>query len=138
MGTGLAGAFASCPPCPPLPPTRTPDPHTSRPTPTPAPLCPLYPSPTLQAFIKAVGLGLEFELGRAEFTLSGSSASVAVEGVPQPLWAFRLHELGKGHWVSVARGPLEAVVDRWGVGRLLPVPLLLVLLLRCPYPGSCW
>lgn len=74
------------------------------------------PAPQKQALIKAMGLGLEFELQRAEFTLVPDSATacVAIDGVPAPRWAFHLHALGGGHWASVARCPLEAVVDRWG------------------------
>ena len=30
-------------------------------------------------------------------------------------WRFTLQELGKGHWVSVARGPPEDIVDAWQV-----------------------
>eukprot|EP00887_Chlorella_sp_A99_P000188 scaffold13.g188.t1 len=67
-----------------------------------------------EAFIKAIGLGLEFELIKAEFAVDGSAAALTIEGAPAPRWAFRLHELGGSHWVSVARGPLDAVVDRWG------------------------
>jgi len=43
------------------------------------------------------------------------AATVKVLGASQPDWAFHLHELGGGHWVSVARAPLAAVVDAWGV-----------------------
>jgi hypothetical protein len=38
-------------------------------------------------------------------------------------WAFYLQELGRGHWVSVAKAPLEAVVDAWGVSWLPWRPL---------------
>ena len=30
-------------------------------------------------------------------------------------WRFVLQELGNGHWVSVARGPPEDIVDAWQV-----------------------
>ena len=33
-------------------------------------------------------------------------------------WRFFLHELHNGHWVSVARGPPEVIVDAWGVGEV--------------------
>ena len=40
-------------------------------------------------------------------------------------WRFVLQELGNGHWVSVARGPPEDIVDAWQV------------LIGCTYPGFC-
>ena len=73
------------------------------------------PALPLQAYVKATGEGLGFELGKAEFTLDGATAAVSVDGAPQPRWAFHLHQLGRGHWASVARAPVDAVVDAWGV-----------------------
>ncbi|GAB4820177.1 hypothetical protein N2152v2_007223 [Parachlorella kessleri] len=67
-----------------------------------------------EAYVKATGEGLGFDLGKAEFKLSGCTATVKVDGKAQPRWAFFVQELGRGHYVSVARGPLEAVVDAWG------------------------
>ncbi|PRW32899.1 L-aminoadipate-semialdehyde dehydrogenase-phosphopantetheinyl transferase-like [Chlorella sorokiniana] len=67
-----------------------------------------------EAFVKATGEGLGFELGLIEFQLDGSTASASVRGEPAEGWAFHLHELGQGHWVAVARAPLSAVVDAWG------------------------
>jgi len=39
-------------------------------------------------------------------------------------WRFVLQELGNGHWVSVARGPPEDIVDAWQARppRLHPLP----------------
>ncbi len=37
-------------------------------------------------------------------------------------WRFSSQEFAEGHWVSVALGPLDAIVDAWGVS-LLAVPL---------------
>lgn len=73
-----------------------------------------------EAYAKATGEGLGFELGRCEFTIlpdeNGGAlrASVAVDGTPRSDWTFFLHPLGREHWVSVARGPLTAIVDAWG------------------------
>ena len=72
-----------------------------------------------EAFVKATGEGLGFDLGRCEFKLidgpnGEGKAAVAVDGVPQPNWTFFLHEFGRNHWVSVARAPMNAVVDAWG------------------------
>lgn len=69
-----------------------------------------------EAYAKATGEGLGLDLGRCEFTIAenGLRATVAVDGTPRPNWAFFLHPLGREHWVSVARGPLDAIVDAWG------------------------
>lgn len=68
-----------------------------------------------EAFVKARGDGLGFDLGRASFTITDEdtckTARVSVDGKRQPLWRFHLQELGSRHWVSVARGPIEDVVD---------------------------
>lgn len=47
-----------------------------------------------------------------------SAATASVRGEAAEGWAFHLHELGQGHWVAVARAPLSAVVDAWGVSLL--------------------
>jgi 4'-phosphopantetheinyl transferase len=83
-----------------------------------------------EAFVKATGEGLGFELGKAEFRIhfgeaGGGAASAAVAtarvkvcGVDRFDWAFHLHRIGKPerqHWVAVARAPIDVVVDAWGV-----------------------
>lgn len=69
-----------------------------------------------EAYAKATGEGLGFDLGRCEFTIDQGSmaAVVAVDGVHQPLWKFHLHQMGQGHWVAVGRGPISCIVDAWG------------------------
>ena len=69
-----------------------------------------------EAFVKATGEGLGFDLGRCSFQLeSGNSkACVAVDGVVDPSWTFHLHDLGNDHCVSVARAPINCIVDAWG------------------------
>jgi 4'-phosphopantetheinyl transferase len=69
-----------------------------------------------EAFVKATGEGLGFDLGRCAFQLKSNEkqASVEVDGVVQPSWTFHLHELGQDHCVSVARAPLNVIVDAWG------------------------
>ena len=75
-----------------------------------------------EAFVKARGDGLGFELARAEFTIepenSGGAVafrtSLRVGGQPARRWAFHVEELGSGHWVTVARGPPSDVVDAHG------------------------
>ncbi|KAK9814129.1 hypothetical protein WJX72_001038 [[Myrmecia] bisecta] len=71
-----------------------------------------------EAFVKARGDGLGFDLGRSEFTFpqgpKGSTAAVAVDGQPQSRWHFVIQQLGSAHWVSVARGPPDNAVDAYG------------------------
>ncbi|KAL4422721.1 hypothetical protein ABPG75_008918 [Micractinium tetrahymenae] len=67
-----------------------------------------------EAYVKATGEGLGFDLGKVEFSISGGTATASLCGMPQRDWAFHLHELGAGHWAAVARAPLSAVVDAWG------------------------
>ncbi|KAK9846417.1 hypothetical protein WJX81_003371 [Elliptochloris bilobata] len=69
-----------------------------------------------EALVKARGDGLGFALGKADFRFDDqdrNSARVLMEGRPQQRWRFTLQELGNGHWVSVARGPPEDIVDAW-------------------------
>lgn len=67
-----------------------------------------------EAFVKATGEGLGFELKHVEFRIAGTTATASVRGTPLHGWVFHLHELGGGHCVAVARAPLAAVVDAWG------------------------
>ena len=73
-----------------------------------------------EAFTKARGDGIAFELKRCAFTLRGAAADAAdtatveVDGVPLPEWSFFIQDLGADHWVSVARGPPDAAVDELG------------------------
>ncbi|GAQ91376.1 L-aminoadipate-semialdehyde dehydrogenase-phosphopantetheinyl transferase [Klebsormidium nitens] len=66
-----------------------------------------------EAYIKAVGIGLGFELRRAEFhylpenDILSRRATVSIDGVRRPEWIFTLDRLGEDHWVCVGRGPPE-------------------------------
>lgn len=59
-----------------------------------------------EAYIKAVGIGLGFELRRAEFhylpddDILSKRATVLIDGVKRPEWSFTLGRLGDDHWVS--------------------------------------
>jgi len=67
-----------------------------------------------ESLVKAIGLGLGFELQRAEFSYvpgrEGVEARVAIDGLPHSGWRFFLHEMkarsGSQHWICVALGPL--------------------------------
>eukprot|EP00401_Gymnodinium_catenatum_P067889 CAMPEP_0117615616 /NCGR_PEP_ID=MMETSP0784-20121206/84630_1 /TAXON_ID=39447 /ORGANISM="" /LENGTH=369 /DNA_ID=CAMNT_0005419355 /DNA_START=106 /DNA_END=1211 /DNA_ORIENTATION=+ len=76
-----------------------------------------------EAFVKARGDGLGFEpLGRASFSFEPRAtapgdiyeATVVVDGEPAPRWRFVQHRLSAFHWVTVARGPTDDVVDANG------------------------
>ena len=70
-----------------------------------------------EAFVKARGDGLGFELKRCEFFFEGGPdtyiAHVKVDGRREPAWRLFLQRLGE-HWVTVARGPPQDVVDAHG------------------------
>ena len=77
-----------------------------------------------EAYVKAIGLGLGYDLGRVEFeVLEGgraeedlSVALVSIDGVLSEDWCCYLQPLGYegDHWVSVARGPVGEAVDALG------------------------
>ncbi len=77
-----------------------------------------------EAYVKAIGLGLGYDLGRVEFEVmeggrAGENLSVAlvsIDGALSEDWCCYLQRLGddEDHWVSVARGPVEDVVDALG------------------------
>ena len=75
-----------------------------------------------EAFTKARGDGVGFDLKRCEFTIEEAgegllpythTAEVSVDGDLLPGWSFLLQPLGD-HWVTVARGPCSDVVDAHG------------------------
>jgi hypothetical protein len=71
----------------------------------------------LQAYVKAIGMGLGYDLGNVEFIIDhdANTAKVKIEGqCPSDDWSFVLHELAANHWVAVARGPIDTVVDAYG------------------------
>jgi hypothetical protein len=57
-----------------------------------------------EAYVKAIGIGLGFDLQRAEFfyecgNMWSESAHLRLDGVHQPDWCFYLTHLEKNHWV---------------------------------------
>lgn len=57
-----------------------------------------------EAYIKALGIGLGFDLHRAEFhyhedLIWGDLAHVYIDGVYAAEWQFFLHKLDAEHWV---------------------------------------
>ena len=62
-----------------------------------------------EAFVKARGDGLEFDLSRADF-----SDGFRLDGVPQRQWHFDVEHLDENHVVTTCRGPFNAVVDAYG------------------------
>ena len=93
-----------------------------------------------EAYVKAIGMGLGYDLGRVEFEVvelgdrgdgAGSAgvsgvAFVSIDGELNSDWCCYLHTLGNrgdkdigcdhggAHWVSVARGPVQDVIDAHG------------------------
>jgi len=64
-----------------------------------------------EGYIKAVGIGLGFELQRAQFTIDMArrTSKIAIDGVNRKDWHFELHVLPKDHVVTVAYGPPNEV-----------------------------
>jgi len=59
-----------------------------------------------EAYIKALGIGLGFDLHRVEFhyhedLIWGDIAYVYIDGIYQARWQFFLHKLDSDHWVSL-------------------------------------
>ena len=88
-----------------------------------------------ESFVKARGDGLAFNVGRAGFTFQshpavgeeGTAAVGYVEVDGESLWQWTFHQIGFGddHWITVARGPTQDVVDEIGDFRrtfLRPTP----------------
>eukprot|EP00420_Gonyaulax_spinifera_P024513 CAMPEP_0197905746 /NCGR_PEP_ID=MMETSP1439-20131203/61037_1 /TAXON_ID=66791 /ORGANISM="Gonyaulax spinifera, Strain CCMP409" /LENGTH=408 /DNA_ID=CAMNT_0043527041 /DNA_START=45 /DNA_END=1271 /DNA_ORIENTATION=- len=78
-----------------------------------------------EAFVKARGDGLAYELGKAEFhwtplegfpERSAYSGTVVVEGKEAPQWRFVQYRMPgeKPHWTTVGRGPLTSIIDANG------------------------
>jgi len=63
-----------------------------------------------ESYIKAVGIGLGFELQRAQFrldsNLSPKSARVAIDGVEQGNWRFDVDRVAE-HLIATATGPIS-------------------------------
>jgi len=70
-----------------------------------------------EAYIKAVGIGLGFELQRAEFTLDNNekatSATIRIDGKEEPKWKFDLDYLDSKHVVACAIGPPSEATENY-------------------------
>jgi len=71
-----------------------------------------------EAFVKAIGMGLGYDLGLVEFEIDDVT-NIATVTSREPRyksheWSFYLHPLPNGHWVSVARGPPDSITDAHG------------------------
>lgn len=78
-----------------------------------------------EAFIKAIGLGLGYNLSDINFTihyndayrnglnLLSGTAQAAIKGVQRPDWRFDIFSLDDDHVVSVALGPTPEVVQSY-------------------------
>ena len=88
-----------------------------------------------ESFVKARGDGLAFNVDRAGFTFQSHPAVgeegtaavgyVEVDGKNLSQWTFHQTGFGDDHWITVARGPTQDVVDEIGDFRrtfLRPTP----------------
>lgn len=72
-----------------------------------------------EAYTKALGVGVAFDLGKAEFAIRRDEQKcikgieLHIDGKRQDNCSFSLHRLGD-HWVSVARCPPQDIVDAHG------------------------
>lgn len=69
-----------------------------------------------ESYIKAVGVGLGFELQRAEFFFKDRNvwsdfACLRLDGKERSDWCFHLFHLDNSHWVCVAKGPPADAVE---------------------------
>eukprot|EP01065_Artemidia_motanka_P006517 TRINITY_DN13208_c0_g1_i1.p1 TRINITY_DN13208_c0_g1~~TRINITY_DN13208_c0_g1_i1.p1 ORF type:complete len:777 (+),score=227.58 TRINITY_DN13208_c0_g1_i1:68-2398(+) len=71
-----------------------------------------------EAFVKARGDGLGFDVRRSEFRRRArGGVAVEVDGVEQPRWRLHVQRLGRDFFAASARGPPEDVVDMHGAFR---------------------
>lgn len=61
-----------------------------------------------EAYIKAVGIGLGFNLQRAEFRhpgddIWGNRPELWLDGTPQEHWSFYVHKFSNNHWVRAGK-----------------------------------
>ncbi|XP_057979006.1 uncharacterized protein LOC131165337 isoform X3 [Malania oleifera] len=67
-----------------------------------------------EAFVKAIGTGMWYRLDKIEFHHNRwSDIFVKIDGRELEDWKFWLSELGKGHWVSIAKGHPRAATDSY-------------------------
>jgi len=75
-----------------------------------------------ESYVKGIGMGLGYDLGRVEFEIVDSGreedklsvAFLSIDGSMSEDWCCYLHKLDEDHWVAVARGPVGHVVDALG------------------------
>ena len=103
-----------------------------------------------EAFVKARGDGLAFEMRRVDFQRCPRDATrqpppveqqwrVYLDGYLQSDWRCTVCELQEGHIVSIARGPADCAQDAWGqfrrtLARQVPREELLARLVAAPPP----
>ncbi|KAF5175512.1 L-aminoadipate-semialdehyde dehydrogenase-phosphopantetheinyl transferase [Thalictrum thalictroides] len=67
-----------------------------------------------EAFVKAIGAGVGYTLNRLEFKHSNwSNIFVCIDGEKSKDWEFSLSELGRSHWISIARGHPRNAVENY-------------------------
>ncbi|XP_038710584.1 L-aminoadipate-semialdehyde dehydrogenase-phosphopantetheinyl transferase-like isoform X2 [Tripterygium wilfordii] len=67
-----------------------------------------------EAYVKAIGSGLVYGLDKVEFHHNNwTNIFLKIDDVPLMEWRFWIFELGKRHWVSVARGPPRSATESY-------------------------
>jgi len=71
-----------------------------------------------EAFAKAIGTGLGYDLSQVEFEVDDDTGTAFVRIHPDTdvssEWCMYMHQIADGHWVAVARGPPHAIIDAHG------------------------
>eukprot|EP01112_Ceratiomyxa_fruticulosa_P008371 TRINITY_DN2170_c0_g1_i2.p1 TRINITY_DN2170_c0_g1~~TRINITY_DN2170_c0_g1_i2.p1 ORF type:complete len:280 (-),score=45.30 TRINITY_DN2170_c0_g1_i2:61-900(-) len=68
-----------------------------------------------ESYIKAIGIGLGFELQRAQFTINeeAGTATISIDGRPQPQWKFEIFTHIPNHIIACAFGPLNEAIPSY-------------------------
>ncbi|XP_044460810.1 L-aminoadipate-semialdehyde dehydrogenase-phosphopantetheinyl transferase-like isoform X2 [Mangifera indica] len=67
-----------------------------------------------EAYVKAIGRGVADRLDKVEFHHTGwTNICVKIDGETMTQWRFWLFELGKRHWVSIAKGHPRSATDNY-------------------------
>ncbi|KAK9283312.1 hypothetical protein L1049_011550 [Liquidambar formosana] len=67
-----------------------------------------------EAFVKAMGTGVAYRLDKVEFHHTRwTNIFVKIDGEDMREWRFWLFELGKRHWVSIARGHPRSAIESY-------------------------
>ncbi|KAJ0046266.1 hypothetical protein Pint_05822 [Pistacia integerrima] len=67
-----------------------------------------------EAYVKAIGSGVAYRLDKVEFHHTDwTNISVKIDGEAMTEWRFWLFELGRRHWVSIAKGHPRSATENY-------------------------